>query len=160
MILTCSICNRKFFYLPLPQKVPRNFPSICGYRANNGKWISNDICKRKRNMLNQKKYVKIRTQKRRERRKEYWHEPGKTSRVYTKRQNYNIKTKRICKWPGCKEYTGNNGQDYFYCWYHKQLLEYGCSQQYENCIYASSDPDWEYLEEMYGDEVRSLEMEG
>ena len=43
--------------------------------------------------------------------------------------------KRMCRFPGCDQLTARNGLNYLYCQRHWDLLQEGCSDQYENCIY-------------------------
>ena len=49
--------------------------------------------------------------------------------------------KRYCKWPGCRRLTSNGGVDYYYCDYHKFVLEQrvGFSEQYPEFIYNTSN---------------------
>ena len=131
MQLKCSICNRKFFYFKIPGHHVRTPPNICGYRARNGKWISNQICF----ILRRYEY----TQRHREKRQ------STGFNRYALRGTPQLKFKNRCvniiidsvtgKSRRCNKITANNGTNRFYCqrcWDHKQEI---VSEQYPDSIY-------------------------
>ena len=153
MILTCSICGKEFEYHKT--RYSRNIPIVCGsFDKQTGKWIRNEDCRLE--------YYRRKSREWREKnpkKTKQYYEKNKATRVYVYKHSKGKPKpakKYYCKWPGCRRQTANGGVNRFYCWYHQSLIRLSCADGYENCGYG---PDWEYLEEMYGDEVKSLEME-
>ena len=132
MKLTCSVCERKFFYFYIPGKHGRTPPNICGHRENNGKWISNDFCYRARNQgYTQTQRAKRIANKGYDR---YAYRntppPDVIHECINIIMDYNTGEKHRCG-----KITANNGANRYYCERCWEKKARGCSVEYPECVY-------------------------
>ena len=166
-LLKCSICQKYFKYEKPPLAHYAPLPTICGHVGEDGRWVKNPACKRERNRRASEAYRLKKGRAKTNLKYRYCLQCGKrfktTSHInticsdecrkirkaeankryaeghgkYDYRETPKSKIKRRCKWPGCSRLTSYGGVDFFYCDYHKFVLEQrgGYSEQYPDMIY-------------------------
>jgi len=132
MELKCEICQKSFEWTrPASSHGGARTPKIC----------SNPECKRTRA---HKSYLKWKASHP-DRLKQHSHaqyERRKTKKIqpkYFRKAVPKAKIKHYCKYHGCKRQTARNGTNRLYCQRHWDLLQEGCSSEYQGFIYEDSN---------------------